>query len=53
MKSVYQVKRENISLYTGNTIEVVFETKRKRERLKAGLTACTRATKSMVTIPCG
>lgn len=31
MRTTYQVRRENISLYTGNTIEVVFETKRKRE----------------------
>lgn len=31
MKTIYQVRRENISLYIGNTIEVVFETKRKRE----------------------
>lgn len=31
MKTIYQVRRENISLYTGNTIEIVFETTRKRE----------------------
>ena len=31
MKTIYQVRRENISLYTGNTIEIVFETSRKRE----------------------
>lgn len=31
MKTTYQVRRESISLYTGNTIEVVFETTRKRE----------------------
>lgn len=31
MKTIYQVRRENISLYTGNTQEVVFETTRKRE----------------------
>ena len=31
MRTIYQVRRENISLYTGNTIEVVFETTRKRE----------------------
>ena len=31
MKSVYQVRREDISLYHENTQEVVFETTRKRE----------------------
>ena len=31
MRTIYQVRRENISLYTGNTQEVVFETTRKRE----------------------
>lgn len=31
MKTIYQVRRENISLYTGNTQEVLFETTRKRE----------------------
>lgn len=34
MKTTYQVRRENISLYTGNTQEVVFETTRKREAEK-------------------
>jgi hypothetical protein len=42
MKTIYQVRRENISLYTGNTIEIVFETTRKREaeRLLNGMAKC-------------
>lgn len=52
MRTIYQVRRENISLYTGNTQEVVHETTRKREaeRWLNGLAKCYNKANAVVWI---